>query len=43
MSASKKKSERISDQEKTNYLEQKYGKEPKISTEELKKQQWNWH
>lgn len=26
-----------------NYLERKYGKEPKISTKELKQLQWNWH
>ncbi len=25
------------------YLEKKYGKEPQISTEELKKSRWNWH
>ncbi len=25
------------------YLERKYGKEPKISLEELKQIRWNWH
>ncbi len=43
MSDSKKKSARSSEHEFISYLEQKYGKEPKISMEELKKQQWNWH
>ncbi len=26
-----------------NYLEKKYGKEPKISEEELKRTRWSWH
>ncbi|MHA1977124.1 MAG: hypothetical protein ACW98F_05485 [Candidatus Hodarchaeales archaeon] len=26
-----------------NYLERKYGKEPRISSKELKQIQWNWH
>jgi hypothetical protein len=26
-----------------NYLERKYGKEPRISEEELEKNRWNWH
>jgi hypothetical protein len=26
-----------------NYLERKYGKEPKISTKELMQIRWNWH
>jgi uncharacterized protein YgiB involved in biofilm formation len=26
-----------------DYLEKKYGKEPKISLEEFRKQRWNWH
>ena len=26
-----------------NHLEKKYGKEPKISNEEFKEIQWNWH
>ncbi|MHA1994623.1 MAG: hypothetical protein ACW97Z_08795 [Candidatus Hodarchaeales archaeon] len=26
-----------------NYLERKYGKEPKISSKELKQLRWNWH
>jgi len=29
--------------EKMTYLEKKYGKEPKITTQELKNMQWNWH
>lgn len=32
-----------SDQKIHDYLEKKYGKEPKISKEELKQLQWNWH
>jgi hypothetical protein len=31
------------DQKIHDYLEKKYGKEPKISKEELKRLQWNWH
>ena len=26
-----------------DYLEKKYGKEPRISEEELEKNRWNWH
>ncbi len=26
-----------------DYLERKYGKEPKISSDELRRIQWNWH
>ena len=26
-----------------NYLERKYGKEPRISLKELKQIQWKWH
>jgi hypothetical protein len=26
-----------------DYLEKKYGKEPKISPEELVRTRWNWH
>lgn len=28
---------------KHNYLERKYGKEPKITKEELDKIRWSWH
>jgi hypothetical protein len=27
----------------SDYLEQKYGKEPPISEKELKQHRWNWH
>jgi hypothetical protein len=27
----------------SDYLESKYGKEPKITDEELKEIRWNWH
>ena len=27
----------------SDYLEKKYGKEPKISSEELVQTRWNWH
>lgn len=43
MAGSKKKLQRSDKREFVNYLELKYGKEPKISEEELKEQQWNWH
>ncbi len=26
-----------------NYLEKKFGKEPKISKDELEKMRWTWH
>lgn len=29
--------------EKYYNLEKKYGKEPKISADELKRMRWNWH
>jgi hypothetical protein len=27
----------------SDYLEKKYGKEPRISEKELKEHRWNWH
>ncbi len=42
MSPKKSQKENLSS-DKLNHLERKYGKEPKISIEELKRIQWNWH
>ena len=32
-----------SSNEEANYLERKYGKEPKITAEEYIQIRWNWH
>ena len=32
-----------SSNEEANYLERKYGKEPKITAEEYTRIRWNWH
>lgn len=37
------KTAQTSNEEEKSYLEKKYGKEPKISKEELDKIRWKWH
>jgi len=40
------KTERKSENKKMNaseYLTRKYGKEPRITEEEMKQNRWNWH
>ncbi len=32
-----------SEKEVKDYLEKKYGKEPRVSAEELNKIRWSWH
>ncbi|MHA2040175.1 MAG: hypothetical protein ACW98X_27560 [Promethearchaeota archaeon] len=32
-----------SEKEETHYLEKKYGKEPRVTAEELDKIRWSWH
>ncbi len=47
MSPLKINQERISysegDKHISDYLEKKYGKEPKLSVDELEELRWNWH
>ena len=46
MVPSEQKSQNVMDESRSNsddYLERKYGKEPKISSKELKQHRWNWH
>jgi hypothetical protein len=38
-----KKVSQSSKVDERNYLEKKYGKEPKISKDELEKIRWTWH
>jgi hypothetical protein len=40
---SSKNQTKKSSEEDFTYLERKYGKEPKISAEDLAKTRWNWH
>jgi hypothetical protein len=40
---SSKKQSVKSSEEDLNYLERKYGKEPKISAKEYAQMRWNWH
>jgi len=37
-----KKDKKLNDSQ-ANHLERKYGREPKISQEELKLMRWKWH
>lgn len=41
-STSKNQKEKSSEED-FNYLERKYGKEPKISAKEYSQMRWNWH
>ena len=45
MNATSTKPEKVSKKkiDSCDYLEQKYGKEPRISEKELKQHRWNWH
>lgn len=38
-----KNSSKKSSTEELSYLEKKFGREPKISPEELAQMRWNWH
>jgi hypothetical protein len=46
MEIQEEKSEKKAENKQTivsEYLIRKYGKEPRISEEELRQNQWNWH
>jgi len=46
MATQEKRTEKTSENKRTSnseYLVRKYGKEPRITEEEMKESQWNWH
>ena len=43
MSALKENQSSSSKKEEQDYLEKKYGKEPRVTAEELEKMRWSWH